>query len=222
MWFGCFLIEDSRIRDHILFPMQSREIRERMSSIRNGMILEEEDILSGTVPQVQVDERRLLKLENAVWISSDGGEDRIAGSVTPDPDDFGFDSSLLREALIGSYQEKLEKVLKEREIVELISALDDINKVINLLTERELELTKVVTHIRSGSNDYNMKQESPEEEQEVVVDGVEEVVVDDKEKSEVEEEEKVGDEKEEVDNEEEEKVDDGKENEKEPDHDPMG
>ena len=83
--------------------------------------------------RVEVEEERLLKLENAVM-----RDDKVE-EVALDAEDFGFSSYILTTILQSIYEDKLRKKLEEREILELSLTLDSVNRAINLLEEREME-----------------------------------------------------------------------------------
>ena len=72
----------------------------------------------------------------------DGDHDRMVGA-RPDPAVYSMSADLLREALILVASRKLERAFAVREIIELIATLDDLNRSINLLHERESEWKKV-------------------------------------------------------------------------------
>lgn len=172
-WFGCFLFDEGQVVDQRLFPADPREIADRYERIRAGEVLEEERELAVLATDLMVEDRRLLALGNAALRDSSNGTDETDGTgevdetegtdeahgidetdvrdddhdrmvgAQPDPAAYSMSPDLLREALILVASRKLERAFAAREIIELIAALDDLNRSINLLHERESEWKKV-------------------------------------------------------------------------------
>ncbi len=140
LFFGTFLIDNGKVVDKILFPNNMDEIIKRYRRITAGGIVEEEEQLASTQEKVEAEEKRLLRLGNAVMRTGEGGNEGIVLR----PEDSGFSPDILREITQRIYSEKLEKKLQEREILELSVTLDHLNRVINLLEERRNEWGKTL------------------------------------------------------------------------------
>ena len=136
-WFGSFLIDDGEIVAHRLFPQTVEGIVDRNRAIRNGAALPEEHDLISDHKDVMVNEIRLLGLPNTTRYNGADFPPR------PSPGEFGIHMDLLQQALILLSEQKLGTALAAREIIELIAALDDLNRTINLLSEREVEWRRV-------------------------------------------------------------------------------
>lgn len=157
-WFGSFLFDSDELVDHRLFPGTVDGISDRNRRIRSGEILQEERELASGREVLHVREIRLLGLENSEMIEEkdtegDVDEEKEVGveadgeqthfPTVPDPEQFGMSMDLLQKALIQLSSEKLKKTLKSREIIECIAALDDLNRTVNLLRERESDWVRV-------------------------------------------------------------------------------
>ncbi|MBC7128549.1 MAG: hypothetical protein H5T45_02295 [Thermoplasmatales archaeon] len=125
-WFGVFLYDEKRIKDKILFPKDADEIAKRLYKISKNELLEEEIKFSEHKPVVG--EKRLLGI----------GKDGKFREIKINAEEFGYGKNLLREACIKLSIKKIEEEQKKREkrIVEAVNAIEDINKVINILLER--------------------------------------------------------------------------------------
>ena len=140
LWFGSFLLRDDEVVQYTLFPKNTEEIAKRYLQIRDGNILDEEKELAAQHSHIFVLERRLKKLPDVEFIT---GEEPDGCDVLIKPECYDISGELLKKALVLVYSKKLSKTLREREIIELIEALDDLNQTINLLGEREQEWSKV-------------------------------------------------------------------------------
>lgn len=125
-WFGVFIMEDEKVLESTLFPKDAEEIAKRMMAIQKGRILaEEEEMASGK--QVFVFEERLamigeLLFDNPPFIS---------------PDDFDFSSQLLNQAMLILGKDMVRASgSPDQQILQAIRAMDDLDKTINLLSER--------------------------------------------------------------------------------------
>ena len=142
-WFGCFLFDNGQVVDHRLFPADPQDIAVRYERIRNGEVLEEERELAGHVADLVVEDIRLLSLGNAIICEQTDDDSNTHQRNQPDPKAYSISQDILREALILVATRKLKLAFAAREIIELIAAMDDLNKSINLLHEREAEWKKV-------------------------------------------------------------------------------
>ena len=125
-WFGVFLYDEKGIKDKILFPKDADEIANRLYKISKGELLEEEIKFCEHKPIVG--EKRLLPI----------GKDGKFREIKINAEEFGYGKNLLREACIKLSIKKIEEEQRKRErrIVEAVNAIEDINKVINILLER--------------------------------------------------------------------------------------
>ena len=143
-WFGTFIIDDDlQITEKTLFPKSEEEIARRLELIDNGEVLaEEEDLADGR--QLEVSEKRLELLGTVVDFQQ------------PDikPEDYDFQLALLSRAMLARGRQKVKaSASPDEQIVQAIRAIDDLTKIINLMSERlhewhELnfpELPKLVT-----------------------------------------------------------------------------
>ena len=113
-WFGVFLVEDNKIVKYELFPKNSDEIAERLKKINEGKILDEEKRLTEG-----------LKVEK--------------GDFSIDCVDYGFTPDLLHDATIKLGKMLAGKTSEERHVIQAVNAIDELNNVINIMTERFME-----------------------------------------------------------------------------------
>ncbi len=126
-WFGTFILDDEgQIIEKMLFPKDEKEIASRLELIDNGEILAEEEELAGG-KELEVGEKRLELL---------GG---FSDFQQPDikPEDFGFSLTILNKAMLSRGREKVKaSTSPDEQIVQAIRAIDDLAKIINLMSER--------------------------------------------------------------------------------------
>ncbi len=129
-WFGSFLLNEKGVKEKRLFPKNAEEIAKRLLAIQNGEILEEERELAKGKPIVG--ERRLESL--GILDSNKMIQCEIASEK------YDFDDVLLHEASIIAAEKKIKKEgkkkEKERQIEQLVKAMDDLLHISNLLSER--------------------------------------------------------------------------------------
>lgn len=127
-WFGSFLLNEKGVKEKRLFPKNAKEIAKRLLAIQNGEILEEERELAKGKPIVG--ERRLESL--GILDSNKMIQCEIAS------EGYDFDDILLHEASIIVAEKKVKKEggKKERQIEQLVKAVDDLLHISNLLSER--------------------------------------------------------------------------------------
>jgi len=126
-WFGSFVVDGSgKVLEHSIFPKDANEISERISMIEKGEILpEEEELAAGR--ELCVREKRLELL----------GE--FSSFEQPDilPQDHGFEPQLLSQAMIRLGKEKMRRGgTPDEQIMQAIRAMNDLTKIINLMSER--------------------------------------------------------------------------------------
>ncbi len=156
-WFGSFLIEERKVVDHRLFPADPNEIAVRYERLMKGEVLEEErELAAEREGRIIVEDRRLLALGNTTLLDRTNDDHSFYSSPTIREEDYSILPQLLQDALIIAASRKLRRTYAAREIHELIAALDDLNRTINLLNEREVEWGKV----------YGKREELQEEEEE--------------------------------------------------------
>lgn len=127
-WFGSFLLNEKGVKEKRLFPKNAEEIAKRLLAIQNGEILEEERELAKGKPIVG--ERRLESL--GILDSNKMIQYEIAS------EEYDFNDILLHEASIIAAEKKIKKEggKKERQIEQLVKAMDDLLHISNLLSER--------------------------------------------------------------------------------------
>lgn len=124
-WFGTFLCENEKVRKHILFPKDANEIAKRLRMIEEGEVLREEKKIVAGISEVFVTEKRLRKLGNLLMTD-----------IEIDPMDYGFEQSLLKEAMLSLGKMKMREVGEDIHLIQAINSIDFINRAINLLSER--------------------------------------------------------------------------------------
>jgi len=126
-WFGTFIVDDEgQIVEKTLFPKDEKEIASRLELIDKGEILAEEEELAGG-KELDVCEKRLELLGN------------FSDFQQPDikPEDFGFNLTMLNKAMLYRGREKVKaSTTPDEQIVQAIRAIDDLTKIINLMSER--------------------------------------------------------------------------------------
>lgn len=113
-WFGAFLVENDKVIKYELFPKNPDEIAERLKKISDGKILDEEKRLV-----------KDLKVEK--------------GEADIDCSDYGFTLDLLHDASIQLGKTLSSKMPEDRDVIQAVNAIDEINKAINIMTERFAE-----------------------------------------------------------------------------------
>ncbi len=143
-WFGSFLVDErGTIVDKRLFPKDAAEISARLRSIEAGETLQEETELAAASEQsVIVREERLSGL----------GELGDAEAPKIDPSRFGFSWALLAQASTPIQVERADEAMTDPEhrVIQAVSALDDLNRSINLISLRVIEWRK---HVPTGGED---------------------------------------------------------------------
>ncbi len=127
-WFGTFLFNKEELIEYKLFPKDPQEIAQRLLSIQDQKILDEEqEIAQGKKPVV--DEQRLKTL---------GTYSPTISPLPASPTDHGFTTSLLQEASILIAEKKTAGELgkTEKQIAQSVDAMDELLHVTNLLMER--------------------------------------------------------------------------------------
>jgi len=126
-WFGTFILDDEgQIVEKTLFPQDEKEIASRLELIDKSEVLAEEEELAGG-RELEVSERRLELLGTY----SDFQQPEIK------PEDFGFSMMLLNKAMLSRGREKVKaSASPDEQIVQAIRTIDDLTKIINLMSER--------------------------------------------------------------------------------------
>ena len=123
-WFGVFLVESETIVDSILFPKDPHEIADRIRIIREGGMLEEEkNIVEGK--DVLVCEARHASLGKI-----------CPATIRIDNEAYGFDRNLLQKAMLILAGEGLAAPGRDRLLMQSVGAMEELNGIINLLSER--------------------------------------------------------------------------------------
>ncbi len=126
-WFGTFIIDDEgQIVEKTLFPKDEKEIASRLEFIDKGEVLaEEEELADGR--ELEVREKRLELLGT------------FSDFQQPDikPEEHEFNMMLLNKAMLSRGREKVKaSISPDEQIVQAIRAIDDLTKIINLMSER--------------------------------------------------------------------------------------
>ena len=126
-WFGVFLCDGEKIVKKILMPKNAEQIAEKLAFIQRGGILPEETELAVGIEKLKVSDRRQSSL----------GKPTMFDSSFINPDQFGFSSELMRDAMmrLGKLRTS-EPVSRDRNLVQAIRNLDDVIESANLLNER--------------------------------------------------------------------------------------
>jgi len=130
-WFGTFLMDGKNIVDKRLFPKEPKLLSRYLKNIEDGDVLKEEEelaFLAHSDTPLGVIEERLSDLGLKVDMDID-----IL------PEEFGYEDSMLREAMIHLGQEEMSTVHKDVHLIHAVNAMDDLVKTLNLLSERFLE-----------------------------------------------------------------------------------
>jgi len=113
-WFGVFLVDEDKIVKYGLFPKNADEIAERLKKINDGKKTDEEKRLT-----------KGLKVEK--------------GDFSIDCVDYGFTYDLLHDASIKLGKMLSSKIPEDRYVIQAVNAIDELNKAINIMTERFVE-----------------------------------------------------------------------------------
>jgi len=127
-WFGTFLFTPDEVIEYKLFPQDPREIAQRLQDMQEQKILDEEqEITRGKKPIV--DEDRLKPL---------GTYHPQIPSPPVNPGDHGYITPLLQEASILVAEKKVTRELEkpEKQLTQVVGAMDELVHVTNLLMER--------------------------------------------------------------------------------------
>lgn len=126
-WFGTFLCEEDKIIKKALFPKDATEISQRLAKMQKGGVLDEEKELAEGQEKLFVADRRQALL----------GKPAFFDSSFIRADMFGFDDSLMHEAMIGLGKLRTsEPMSRDKNVVQAIRHLDDLIETTNLLNER--------------------------------------------------------------------------------------
>lgn len=148
-WYGCFLLADGEIQDLVRFPQEPEAIADRLTRIRDGELLEEEQGLAKGHDEVIVDTRRLLALEQATM--GEVPHDLLGQPGTVPGRD------LLKAALVHLSRETIREGLADRSshMVQAVSYLDESHEVENLLGERLVAwMTRHAPELVDASKDH--------------------------------------------------------------------
>lgn len=127
-WFGSFLLDDGKVSDSKLFPKDANEIADRLIRVEDFKPLKEEKELARGLDDFFVVEKRLEKM---------GGSYSPEELDSPKPEDFDFDVSLLRDAMVIVAKKSLRKAVGvDDHISQAVQTIDDLIHTSNLLSER--------------------------------------------------------------------------------------
>lgn len=127
-WFGSFLLENGEVREARLAPKDTDALARRLLAMEGGELLSEERALAKGQEDLQVADLRLRRL---------GARTTREPPPFLDPQEFGFQAALLREALIALGALQLKRGVQPSDyILPAVRALDDLTQTFNLLLER--------------------------------------------------------------------------------------
>jgi nucleolar protein 56 len=130
-WFGTFLLDGDTLVHERVFPKDAKALAERLAKVEDWKVLDEERELMGLAEEVFVTEPRLERA---------GG--RFSSEKPPflDPARFGFDRSLLHEAMVELAKRQMRKAIRpEDHLRQAVGAVDDLLEQENTLVERVRE-----------------------------------------------------------------------------------
>lgn len=124
-WFGVFLCEEGKVKEHRLFDKDPLSIASKLAAIQKGEILPEERELARR--GVKVTDQRLSELGRTCYFDSSFIR----------AEDYSYSSELMREVMLhlGKLRSR-EPINRDRCIIQAIRALDDLVYIINLMNER--------------------------------------------------------------------------------------
>jgi nucleolar protein 56 len=130
-WFGSFLCDENGVQQKTLFPVNEKEIVKRLRDIENNQVLEEEQKLVKD-KTVIVSEKRLQHL------GTYSNTDPFFKTIRLEPKEYGFSQELFHAVSIMLAQQRVEEQLQSEDlqIIQMVSALDDLVQTANLLSER--------------------------------------------------------------------------------------
>ncbi len=126
-WFGAFVTDDDgRVTESKLFPADPDEISKRLEAVDSGGVLpEEEELARGR--SLCVRERRLADLGDLLEFPQPEIE----------PEDHGFSHELLGAAMLCVGKNRVRaRASPDEHIVQAIRTIDDLTKIVNLMSER--------------------------------------------------------------------------------------
>ncbi len=126
-WFGTFLFDGDKPVEMVLFPEKPDEISKRLLLIEQGELLQEEKDLAKKAKMLQVSQTRLEKLKA-----------EFVPDIRPilNPEDYGFDKSLLQKAMIHLAKEKMKSPsTPDIYIISAIRSIDDLVSSTNIISE---------------------------------------------------------------------------------------
>ncbi|MHB8585912.1 MAG: NOP5/NOP56 family protein [Thermoplasmatota archaeon] len=132
-WFGTFLLAGDRVVDQVLFPREADAIAQRLATIAQGHVLEEERALATKAQgSLEVAEDRLAALPGAKVVPE------APSSMSARAEGFGFPRTLLHDASLIHAKNAMRHALAspDRQVVQAVDALDDMAEAVNLLSER--------------------------------------------------------------------------------------
>lgn len=127
-WFGTFLLEEGAVVRSVLFPQEPEALAARMLAVEEGKVLREERQLAQGLDDFLVAEPRLEKL---------GGTPTEEEPPFLQPEDFGYGTPLLREAMLALGRRRMQRAVQPADhVIQAIRALDDLTRATNRLHER--------------------------------------------------------------------------------------
>ncbi|MCK4718100.1 MAG: ribosomal biogenesis protein [Thermoplasmata archaeon] len=135
-WFGVFLVEDGEVVEKKLFPQDAEELADRIIAMQSGEVLDEErEIVVGIGVVEEKEMTEVLVTEHRQ--TSLGKYEFLPFPLVPE--DHGLGSELLHSAMLVVARKGLAAPGRDRLLIEAMGALDELNKTVNLLSERLAE-----------------------------------------------------------------------------------
>jgi len=130
-WFGTFLLDEDRVVHERLFPKDAKALAERLATVEDWKVLDEERELMSLADEVFVTEPRLERA---------GGRFSTEKPPFLDPARFGFDRTLLHAAMVELAKHQMRKAIRpEDHLRQAVGAVDDLLEQENALVERVRE-----------------------------------------------------------------------------------
>ena len=130
-WFGSFLLDEERIVEKRLFPKDAKALAERLATVEDWKVLDEERDLFARTEDAFVTEPRLeraggrLTTERAPFLDSEG---------------FGYGRELLHDAMVELGKLRMRRAIRpEDHLRQAVGAMDDLLEQENTLLERTRE-----------------------------------------------------------------------------------
>ncbi|MEK6851029.1 MAG: ribosomal biogenesis protein, partial [Candidatus Thermoplasmatota archaeon] len=127
-WFGSFLVDEGKVAQSRLFPKDPNAIADRLSTVEEWRVLDEERELMRGLDEVFVTEPRLERA---------GGNFVRESPPFLRPEEFGYSRDLLHEAMLALARRRMRKAVgPDDHAAQAVAAFDDLTEASNQLLER--------------------------------------------------------------------------------------